>query len=42
MARPDQLLYIIGKEIEENMSSYEIELNNKIYGFLNLFLASLW
>jgi methionyl aminopeptidase len=31
MARPDQLLNEIGKEIEENMCSYEIELNNKIY-----------
>tara|TARA_Y100000591_G_C21826573_1_gene697029 strand:+ start:409 stop:1425 length:1017 start_codon:yes stop_codon:yes gene_type:complete len=31
MARPDQLLNEIGKEIEENMNSYEIELNNKIY-----------
>ena len=31
MARPDQLLNEIGKEIEENMSSYEIELDNKIY-----------
>lgn len=31
MSRPDQLLNEIGKEIEENMCSYEIELNNKIY-----------
>ncbi len=31
MSRPDQLLNEIGKEIEENMSSYEIELNNKIF-----------
>ena len=27
----DPVLNAYGKEIEENMSSYEIELNNKIY-----------
>lgn len=31
MSRPDQLLKEIGREIEENMNSYEIELDNKIY-----------
>lgn len=31
LCRPDMLLGEIGKEIEENMSSYEIELNNKTY-----------
>ena len=31
MMRPDQLINEIGKAIEENMSSYEIELDNKIY-----------
>ena len=31
LARPDMLLSDIGHEIEENMASYEIELNNKIY-----------
>ena len=30
LCRPDMLLSEIGKEIEENMYSYEIELNNKI------------
>ena len=29
--RPDMLLNEIGKEIEENMKSYEIEINNKLY-----------
>jgi len=31
LARPDMLLTEIGKEIEENMCSYEIELNNETY-----------
>ena len=31
LCRPDMLLGEIGKEIEENMSSYELELNNKNY-----------
>lgn len=31
LCRPDMLLGEIGKEIEENMCSYEIELDNKIY-----------
>ena len=31
LARPDMLLSEIGKEIEENMSSYEIDIDNKIY-----------
>jgi methionyl aminopeptidase len=31
LARPDMLLTEIGKEIEENMCSYEIEIDNKIY-----------
>ena len=30
LARPDKLLSEIGEEIEENMRSYEIELNGKI------------
>ena len=31
LCRPDMLLSEIGREIEENMRSYEIELNNKTY-----------
>ena len=31
LCRPDMLLSEIGKEIEENMCSYEIDLDNKIY-----------
>ena len=31
LMRPDMLLNEIGKEIEENMKSYEIELDNKLY-----------
>ena len=31
LARPDMLLSEIGKEIEENMCSYEIDIDNKIY-----------
>jgi len=31
LCRPDMLLSEIGKEIEENICSYEIELNKKIY-----------
>ena len=31
LCRPDMLLSEIGKNIEENMCSYELELNNKIY-----------
>lgn len=31
LCRPDMLLGEIGKEIEENMCSYEIELDNKVY-----------
>lgn len=31
LCRPDMLLGEIGKEIEENMCSYEIELDHKIY-----------
>lgn len=31
LCRPDMLLGEIGKEIEENMSSYELELDNNIY-----------
>ena len=31
LMRPDMLLNEIGKEIEENMKSYEIQLDNKLY-----------
>ena len=31
LMRPDMLLNEIGKEIEENMKSYEIEIDNKLY-----------
>ena len=31
LMKPDMLLNEIGKEIEENMRSYEINLNNKLY-----------